>query len=297
MSDHSQGGPRVSIGLPVFNGLPYVRRAVDSLLAQTFEDFELIISDNCSTDGSSEILHEYAANDSRIRYIRHPHNRGANFNFRFVLNQAQYEYFMFAAHDDSWNPEFIAANLEILQNRDDVVCSMSKAEIERDITMSTDYNRLGTQALLGTRRQNLFWYLVNISANCRFYGLFRRHVLLQCIRDERRYFASDIVIMARTLMFGKHYEVDRVLFRRGNGGVCRNLLQHARDINRDRWVSRLIPVWTFLVEMFRDPLFPRWSPGFWFAVFAYAVEIWFVIYLQQADIKIRALWRWMRGSQ
>src|ERR1035437_6848500 len=92
--------PKVSIGMRVYNGGKYIRRALASLLAQTFTDFELIISDNASTDGTEAICREYAAGDPRIRYVRQGENLGAMANFRFVLNEAGGEYFMWAAHDD-----------------------------------------------------------------------------------------------------------------------------------------------------------------------------------------------------
>src|SRR5262245_36621237 len=102
-----QTPPRVSIGMPVFNGRPYIERAVRALLAQTFEDFELIILDNASTDGT----YEYAGasiDDPRVRLERNERNIGAIANFKKVVGLAQGEYFMWAAVDDLWEPEFIA---------------------------------------------------------------------------------------------------------------------------------------------------------------------------------------------
>jgi glycosyltransferase involved in cell wall biosynthesis len=106
---------KVSVGLPVYNGRETVRRAIDSLLAQTFADFELMISDNASTDGTDEVCREYAARDRRIRYIRQSTNLGPAPNFRFVLGETRAEYFMWAAHDDYWHPEFIRKCLSVLE--------------------------------------------------------------------------------------------------------------------------------------------------------------------------------------
>ena len=107
--------PQVSIGMPVYNGEPFIREALDSLLAQTFTDFELIISDNASTDGAEAICREYAAKDKRIRYVRQAENRGAAANFQFVLDEAVGEYFMWAAADDVWRPEFIETCANLLK--------------------------------------------------------------------------------------------------------------------------------------------------------------------------------------
>ncbi len=103
--------PKVSIGLPVYNGEEYIREALDSLLAQTLTDFELIVSDNASTDDTEAICREYAAGDQRIRYVRQRENRGALANFQFVLDEAGGEYFMWAAADDRWDPDWLTALL------------------------------------------------------------------------------------------------------------------------------------------------------------------------------------------
>lgn len=105
--------PKVSIGMPVYNGSPFIREALDSLLNQTFTDFELIISDNASTDETESICREYAAKDPRIRYVRQPENRGALLNFQFVLDEAVGEYFMWAAADDMWSSEWIEELLPV----------------------------------------------------------------------------------------------------------------------------------------------------------------------------------------
>ncbi len=99
--------PRVSIGLPVYNGAAFVKNALDMLLSQTEADFELIISDNCSSDGSTEILLTAAASDSRIRYFRQEKRLRAYDNFQYVLSHARGTYFMWAACDDGWDLDFI----------------------------------------------------------------------------------------------------------------------------------------------------------------------------------------------
>lgn len=107
--------PAVSIGLPVYNGERYLRIALDTLLSQSFSDFELILSDNASTDATESISREYAARDPRVRYIRQPENRGGIWNFDFVLQQARGEYFMWAAVDDLWSENFIESLRDCLE--------------------------------------------------------------------------------------------------------------------------------------------------------------------------------------
>ncbi len=109
--------PRVSIGMPVYNGGLFIREALDSLLAQTFTDFELIISDNASTDGTESICREYADKDARIRYVRQAQNLGAAANFKFVLDESVGEYFMWAAADDVWLPTFVRVCVGLLEKK------------------------------------------------------------------------------------------------------------------------------------------------------------------------------------
>lgn len=103
--------------MPVYNGAKYIGQALDSLLAQTFFDFELIISDNASTDDTETICKSYERLDSRIRYVRQTENLGALANFQFVLDQAKGQFFMWAAADDLWDNQWLETLY--IQIRDD----------------------------------------------------------------------------------------------------------------------------------------------------------------------------------
>src|ERR1700753_3521498 len=113
--------PRVSLGMPVYNGEKYLEAALDSLLAQTFTSFELIVCDNASTDGTQAICERYAARDSRIRYERNERNMGASWNFNPVYSLARAPYFKQAAHDDLCEPEFLERCVAVLDRDPDVV--------------------------------------------------------------------------------------------------------------------------------------------------------------------------------
>jgi len=126
MNDGTKKKAIVSVGVPVFNGEKFLKKRLDSILSQTLTDLELIISDNASTDNTQKICEEYAKKDDRIQYIRQSENRGPVWNFSFVLNQAKSEFFVWAAADDIWKPDFLKKNIEILSLNKNIVCSLGK---------------------------------------------------------------------------------------------------------------------------------------------------------------------------
>jgi glycosyltransferase involved in cell wall biosynthesis len=107
--------------MPVYNGERYIRDALNSLLTQTFEDFELFISDNDSRDSTGKICREYSNRDSRIKYFRQSKNLGVIANFEFVLQQAKSECFMWAAYDDVWDKNYLSSAMHLLEENIDYV--------------------------------------------------------------------------------------------------------------------------------------------------------------------------------
>src|SRR5947207_10432807 len=104
--------PKVSIGLPVFNGEKFLAGALNGLLQQEFEDFELIISDNASTDSTEAICRDFATKDRRIRYQRNKTNIGASGNYNRVFELARGDFFKWASHDDECHPSLVRRCLE-----------------------------------------------------------------------------------------------------------------------------------------------------------------------------------------
>lgn len=203
--------PLVSIGMPVFNAERYLRRALDAVLAQDFSDFELILSDNGSTDGTEAICREYAARDSRIRYVRQDENLGALRNFTFVLEQARGEFFMWAAHDDAYAPTFVSRCLEQLNQCPRAVACCSEIifldERGRQIA-GMSYVNIDTNGMSATERifeliKRFNWYAT--------YSLYRRDVLLKtpplCAA-----FGLDVISLLNILLLGDIVKVPESLF-------------------------------------------------------------------------------------
>jgi glycosyltransferase involved in cell wall biosynthesis len=202
---------RVSVGLPVHNGIATVERAIVSVLGQTWSDLELVISDNCSTDGTEALCRRYAAQDARIRYTRHPTLIGPLENFAFVLREARAPYFMWLAADDYILPAMIERSVEVLDGNPGVVCAVPKARlVDPD---GTTRPALGTFALTGSLRDNVCAFLHDPNDNSRFYGVYRRPALLHVL-PRSAYFAADWTISVGTLLFGTHHELSEVLLVR-----------------------------------------------------------------------------------
>ncbi|MDF3015351.1 MAG: putative glycosyl transferase [Thermomicrobiales bacterium] len=122
----------MSIGLPVFNGADYVAEAIASILRQTYQDFELLIQDNASTDRTEEICQEFARRDSRVSYVRNPENVGAISNYNLVFERARGRYFKWAAHDDVCAPTFFERCVEVLDAEPSVVLCSGQTRLIND---------------------------------------------------------------------------------------------------------------------------------------------------------------------
>jgi len=118
--------PLLTIGLPVFNGEKFLEKRIQNILSQTFQDFELIISDNDSTDSTSKICIDFKEKDERIQYFRQEKNIGGILNYEFVLKKAKTKYFVFATADDLWSEAFLSKNIMILNDNSSIVGSIGE---------------------------------------------------------------------------------------------------------------------------------------------------------------------------
>jgi len=170
------------IGLPVYNGEKFIKHAIDSILSQSYKNFKLIISDNCSEDNTKNICKEYASKDKRVSYIRHSKNFGPHFNFKFLLDQAKSKYFMWAAADDIWLPNFLNSCVKSLDNdkkanyamTDFIVVSRFSSIFNMVFTNGISFieNKDREQRLLAYSKKKFDTYIDNL-----FYSVWRREFL------------------------------------------------------------------------------------------------------------------------
>lgn len=206
--------PAVSIGMPVYNGAKYIESAIDSILAQTYTDFELIISDNASTDATEEICRRYAAADPRIRYSRNPTNLGAAPNYNRVIHLARGRYFRHAAHDDILAPTNIERCVEILDRNPDVVLVYPQM-----VMIDADGKQIDTREHsleLGDAKPSArfarYSVLCDEGSMCDpVFGLFRTSALRQTALLGA-YIAADMILLGEMALRGRIVEVPEYLF-------------------------------------------------------------------------------------
>lgn len=193
--------PNVTIGMPVYNSNPaYFRLALEALLAQEMGDFDLILSDNGSSEEARALYEEAARRDRRIRYVRHDANRGSVFNFNFVLSQARGDYFLWAADDDVHHPRFLAETCHLLDTRPRAASASSAvAFIDKQGTKigSAEFSSATRRGLPAARVGALLAKHVYLD----FYALHRRAALTRT-RPMKPMFGGDYVLVLELLMQG-----------------------------------------------------------------------------------------------
>ncbi|NEP60959.1 MAG: glycosyltransferase family 2 protein [Symploca sp. SIO2G7] len=203
--------PCISIGLPVYNGENFLEESLKSLLSQTFEDFELIISDNASTDRTRAICQAYAAQDKRIRYYYNQENFGPAWNYNRVFELSRGKYFKWAAHDDICTPEFLEKCFEVLENNPSIVLCYPKTKIINEFSeLIENYNvELKTSSPEPHER---FYDLTRLHHRCyQIFGVIRSSTLAKTPLIDS-YAGSDRVLLARISLYGQFFELPEYLF-------------------------------------------------------------------------------------
>ena len=268
--------PQLSIGLPVYNGEKFIKAALDSLLAQTFGNFELIISDNASTDKTEEICRAYAAQDKRIRYYRNQSNLGCSCNFNRVFELSVGEYFKWAAYDDLHAPDFLMKCVDVLDNNPKVVlCHSHVYFIDENGDFLQNYNiKLNTDSEKPHQR---FQQLLTKHLCYQTYGVIRASVLRQ-VPPMGSYGTADGILLLRIALLGQFYEIPEYLFfaRRHSQQSLSMFFPNHHLLTNDnsKSTSSILPDFYAYTVWFDSAkkdkiLFPHWRI-FW----EYMVSIW-----------------------
>lgn len=241
---HASSTPRVSLGLPVCNGEPYIAEAIESALAQTFTDFELIIADNASTDRTLEICEAYARKDSRIRIHRHATNLGAAPNFNVVFELSRGEYFKWMAHDDLIMPDYLAKCVEVLDRDPKIVLCHSLVQV---IDGAGATLGVYDSEIHGREPAQIFSKIVLRAHWCTdIFGVIRASALRRT-RLFGNFHGADEIVLAELAMLGGFAKIDEPLFANrehdGRYSVQVALKDQTRWYNTAKRRGRGFPLW------------------------------------------------------
>ena len=248
------GPPQVSIGLPVYNGEEFLRQSVSSLLAQDYEDFELIISDNASTDQTESLCRELQNRDVRIRYSRNTVNIGAARNYNKVFELARGKYFKWAAHDDECHRAMLRRCVEVLEKSPatvTMVYPLAALIDDQSRTIRSGLDRIASNDPRPHRRlAHLLWTLNMCDP---VFGLIKTEYLrrTQLIGP---FFGADYVLLGELAMLGQIWQLDEVLFR---------LRAHSKRSMRTNPTARARAVWYDPSAARKLFILPDWERMVW----------------------------------
>src|SRR5262245_5177607 len=204
--------PLVSVGVPTYNRPDGLRRTLGCLVNQTYANLEIIVSDNCSEDGRTEaVVREFMQADHRIRFCRQPQNLGWDQNFKFVLGQARGPFFVFAADDDEWTPDFVAVCLANIGHAGTAMTWMQRSVRTRGLLRPTPPIRI---SLCASPFENARAFLENLQQNCLFYGVHRTETLRSFLK-ERMFDYYDCFFVLRQILSHGIQVVPKVCFNVG----------------------------------------------------------------------------------
>jgi len=286
---------KLSIGLPVYNGELFIERALESILAQTFTDFELIISDNGSTDSTQEICQNFSKKDNRIRIFKQEKNIGVHRNFYFLLSQAKGEYFAWTAVDDYVDKDFMEKNLKVLESDSSIVSSIGNIipygveslNIDSKLINTSNYPKFLKNYVkhgrhkkmmdagpvsgdINTKIRNLLKITKSLG---RWYGVHRTEQLKQCI-VKKPFINVEVAVFLNLLRLGDFYEESSTtLYEFDEGVSSRGIINMARNSEHNTFeiIFPFYPFTKWLIQNFGVSAFMRnfdillkmnWGGGF-----------------------------------
>jgi glycosyltransferase involved in cell wall biosynthesis len=241
----------LSIGLPVHNGEKYLEQVLKCILDQTFIDYELIISDNGSTDMTEAICRDFESKDNRIQYFRSSENRGASWNFNRVVHKAKGEYFKWLADDDLYTPNFLSECIDALKANSNIVLAYSWSKvIDKDGNIVRDHKvNMQVDSPFPWVR---FYHQIKVGLCTHIFGVIKRDIFMKTPLLGN-YSSSDKVLLGALSLHGKFYEIPEFLmFRRDHPERSMRVYRDAKK--RNYWFdpnklhSRSYPYWRLMKE-------------------------------------------------
>lgn len=228
--------PRLTIGLPVYNGEQYLADALDAVLTQDYTDYELIICDNASTDRTPEIIAAYAGRDARIRSVRNESNIGGAANFNLPVELARGEYFKWASDDDLHAPTYLSACIAVLDAQPDVVLAYGKTTLIDGAGVLIRQHEDGMHLPSAKPWERLRDFAANrwLCNSC--FGVMRTSVLRESTELMTPGYASDVTFLGQVALAGRVIEVPEYLFFRRITDDCHGAGEFSPD-KETEWVG------------------------------------------------------------
>jgi glycosyltransferase involved in cell wall biosynthesis len=230
--------PTVSVGVPVFNGEKSILRCLEGLCNQTFEPFEVIILDNCSTDRTSEICLEFIRNRPNFRYSKNVSNIGGAENMNKALASASGDYFMWAAHDDFHDPDFLKTCVDILStNPNAVLCNTGMnvcVDTISDISFRVNMRTFRSKRSRVSRFKEVYLRFPSPS----FYGLYKTDVIRH-IKPIQAILGAELFWALELSLHGEFVSSDSFLFYYINSLTQQNEYENNTDV-KPKFTSRVL---------------------------------------------------------
>ncbi len=234
--------PLVSIGLPTYNGGEGLRRMLDSVMAQGYPNLEIIISDNCSTDNTAEIVAEFAKKQPGVQYHKQKENIGIYHNTFYVLKQATGKYFMWTADDDTFEKGALFNIVDFLEKHPDFANAAGQLRYFRRAAGAEDefaHDENNFNLTSDNPYKRVAQYYSRIRWVGMFHGLMRRE-LAQRAAFVPKVWGYDYHFIASLAFLGKFAVLeDFKFYNKYLGGSSGNWLKFARSLDEPDWVARL----------------------------------------------------------
>jgi len=250
-NDMSSDSPKISIGLPVYNGEKFIRKCIESILDQTNRNFELIISDNASTDLTSDICTEFLSKDSRIKFVKQKKNMGANWNFNFLLEKAVGKYFVWVAADTIILPEFLEKNINLLESEKKNVGCICKIKIDQTYVdkfkkekqilkkFGLVYRPYDTLPITGNYTERIRKYLNHFPWEM-FYAVYRTKELKESFVHEF-FIGSDASLALNILRHGEIQVINEFLLESFPAGMSSGGMMNLTRTMSANTIERVFP--------------------------------------------------------
>ena len=267
--------PLISVGLPVYNGEKVLVKAIESILQQSYKNFELIISDNCSTDNTKNICQYYRLKDERIKYFRQKHNTGPFENFKFVLLKSRGTFFTWMSDDDLRSLDFLQANLDFLLENPDFVGATSPNVLDKS-------NKIYAFDLNGNRVERYKTFFKNgYVAHGLFYSLWRTGLIKRCTWVGERFYGWDWSVVLFMANLGNIGRVDSGLMTFGMNGISSKKNFNVFKFHGLNAIGRFFPLIVFSGKVIS--LVKKWRLTEFFTILCVLLNLNLRVFLKQIE--------------